>query len=639
MLSAFRHVTRILLITGAFLTTAGTAHAEAPEAVTQTVTDRATALGSRAAEVQSAIDQLERTHGIRLHVVYVRDFSGWNATTWADQTAALSKLGRDDPLLAVATVERRYAVSAAAGFPLSDAQMAQVTNRDIVPALQNGDWAGAAIGAAQGYGAAVAGTRDAGGGSAWWLAGAGVLALTGGGVYLYARRRRASTAAEDLDTRAGQALVHTDDAVKTSEQEVGFAVAQFGEEAAKPFAEALAYARGELDQAFRLRQRLDDEVREDAETRRAMLEEIVRRCADANARLDAESEAFDRLRDLEKQAPQILAEVRQAHAELVPKVAEVRRAMAATAERFADSALTPVQDNPDEAANRLEFAGQTLAKAQASLEAGESGRAVAQVLAAQSAVDQARQLLEAVTRRADDVRQAAAGLKPALEAVAANLSAAKALAADAAYTADLAPQIAYAESTATQVAQDVVAGGIDPIALLRRAEEAQATLDQALKGVRDKKARQEQARGLLGQAMLTARSEIAATRDFITTNRGAVGSTARTRLAEAERMLAEAGARADAEPAAALAAAQRADQLAQEAGRAARGEVSAFGPRGGRGGDALMGAVLGGILIDGMLGGGPRGGGAGQGPGRRARTPGSFGGQATRGRRGSGGAF
>ncbi|WP_219825264.1 TPM domain-containing protein [Nonomuraea typhae] len=639
MLSAFRHVTRILLITGAFLTMAGTAHAEAPDAVTQTVTDHAGALGSRAAEVRGALDQLERAHGIRLYVVYVRDFSGWNATTWADQTAAFSNLGRNDPLLAVATVERRYAVSAADGFPLSNAQMAQVAGQDIVPALQNGDWAGAAIGAAQGYGAAVAGTPDTGSGSAWWLAGAGVLALTGGGVYLYARRRRVSTAAKDLDTRAGQALVHTDDAVKTSEQEVGFAVAQFGEEAAQPFAEALAYARGELDQAFRLRQRLDDEVREDAETRRAMLEEIVRRCAAANARLDAESEAFDKLRDLEKQAPQILAEVRQAHAELVPKVAEVRRVMAATAERFADSALTPVHDNPDEAANRLEFAGQTLAKAQASLAAGESGRAVAQVLAAQSAVDQARRLLEAVTRRADDVRQAAAGLKPALEAVAANLSAAKALAADAAYTADLAPQIAYAESTATQVAQDVVAGGIDPIALLRRAEEAQATLDRAMKGVRDKKARQDQARGLLGQAMLTARSEIAATKDFITTNRGAVGSTARTRLAEAERMLAEAGARAGAEPAAALAAAQRADQLAQEAGRAARGEVSAFGPRGGRGGDALMGAVLGGILIDGMLGGVPRGGGAGQGPGRRARTPGSFGGQATRGRRGSGGAF
>ncbi|MFD9946140.1 TPM domain-containing protein [Nonomuraea sp. NPDC059023] len=653
-MSAFRHVIRVLLITGALLAIPAAASAEAPEAVTQTVTDHAGALGDRAGEVQAAISRLEAERGIRLYVVYVTGFSGWNATTWADQTAGLSRLGRDDLLMAVATRERRYAVSADTNFPLSAEQMNAVAQDTIVPALRKDDWAGAAVGAAKGYGTAMANPANPEGRSAWWLAGAGVLAAAGGGVYLYSRRRKTSrhaAAAKDLETRAGQALVHTDDAVKTSEQEVGFATAQFGEEAAQPFAEALEYAKGELDQAFRLRQQLDDEVPEDDVTRQAMLQEIVRRCADANARLDAESEAFDRLRDMEKQAPRVLAEVRQAHAELTPKLAEVRRAMAATAERFAHSALTPVEDNPDDAANRLEFAGQTLTAAQASLDAGESGKAVAQVLAAQSAVDQARQLMEAVTRRADDIHQAAAGLKPALETVAANLSAAKALAADQAYAADLAPQIAYAESTATQVAEDVVATRVDPIALLRRVEEAQATLDEALKGVRDKKARQGQARSMLDQAMLTARSEIAATRDFITTNRGAVGSTARTRIAEAERLLAEARARAGEDPSAALAAAQRADQLAQEAGRAARGEVSAFGygrTGNGRGGaDAMMGAILGGILIDGMRGGMMSGRGAGRGGGRQTagtgrrggQAPGSFGGSGTRGRRGSGGAF
>ncbi|WP_327085880.1 hypothetical protein OIE66_26495 [Nonomuraea sp. NBC_01738] len=273
------------------------------------------------------------------------------------------------------------------------------------------------------------------------------------------------------------------------------------------------------------------------------------------------------------------------------------------------------------------------------------------MLAAQSAVDQARQLLEAVTRRADDIAEAAAGLKPALEAVAANLSAAKALAADDRYTADLAGQIAYAESAATQVAQDVVADRVDPIAQLRKVEEAQATLDEALKGVRDKQARQDQARGLLEQSLLTARSEIAATRDFITGNRGAVGSTARTRLAEAERLLAQAKQQAADDPAAALAAAQRADRLAQEAGQSARSEVSAFSYGGrdrGSAGEAMMGAVLGGILIDGMFGGGAGGGGGGSRTSRggsprassgRRQAPGSFGGSATRGRRGSGGAF
>jgi hypothetical protein len=638
-LSALGFFLRVVFLAVACVAAATAARADSPQALDQTVTDRSHVLGSRLPEVQGAVDQLDYQHGVRLYVVYVPDFSGWSPTTWADQSAGLSRLGRDDLVLAVATRERRYAVSADEDFPLPDSTLDAVSKSAIAPALRRGDWAGAAIAAAHGYGAALAAPRTTAGSGAGWLLGVvGVLAAASGGLYLLGRRRRSRrerAAAKDLETRAGQALVHTDDAVKTSEQEVGFATAQFGEEAAGPFASALAYAKGELDQAFRLRQRLDDEIPEDAATRKAMLEEIVRRCADANARLDAESEAFDRLRDLEKQAPKVLAEVEQAYAELRPGLAEARRVLAGTAERYDPVALTPVATNADEAATRLDFAGQTLAAARTSLAAGESGPAVARVLAAQSAVDQARRLLAAVSRRAGDIAQAAAGLKPALETVAANLAAAKALAADSRYTADLAAQIAYAESTATQVATDVVGSRIDPIALLRRVEEAQATLDQALKGARDKQARREQARGLLDQALLTARSEIAATGDFITANRGAVGSTARTRLAAAERLLAQARAEAAEDPAAALAAAQRADRLAQEAGHAARSEVQAFAYGGAGGGQAMMGAVLGGILIEGMLGGGWGGGGT---VGRR-QAPGSFGGPATRGRRGTGGAF
>lgn len=629
------------------------AFADKPKAVTSTVTDTAGVLGDKRADVESAIDRLYAESNLRLYVVYVKNFSGMNASTWADNSAELSGLGREDLLLAIATVERRYAVSADTNAPLTDAQLRTVANAAIVPALRRDDWAAAAIGAADGYGKQMAVTStgtstqpatDTGGSSAAPLIVGGVLAAGGVGGYLYYRRRKSSQNAatlKDLETKAGQALVHTDDAVKTSEQEIGFAAAQFGDEPTKPFAEALEFAKGELNAAFHLRQKLDDEIPDDDATRRAWLQEIVQRCEAANARLDAESEAFDKLRDLEQQAPEVLANVAKAHAALVPKVGQVRQALAETAQRFAASAITPVEGNPDEAASRLDFAAQSMAEAQAAIEAGEGAKAVVPVLAAQSAVDQAQQLLEAVTRRSDDLDQAAAGLKPALEVVAANLASAKAIAADGRFTADLAAQIAFAESTATQVATDVVSGVVDPIAQLRRVEEAQRALDQALSGVRDKQAQEQQARGMLDQALLAARSEISATKDFITTNRGAVGSTARTRLAEAERLLAQAGKQAAADPVGALAAAQRADQLAQEAGRSARGEVSAFGTRqrsGGGGGGAAMGAVLGGILIEGMMSGARQQ----SRPSRRsapAPAPGSFGGARTRGRRGAGGSF
>ncbi|NEC66440.1 TPM domain-containing protein, partial [Streptomyces sp. SID9727] len=73
----------------------------------------------------------------------------------------------------------------------------------------------------------------------------------------------------------------------------------------------------------------------------------------------------------------------------------------------------------------------------------------------------------------------------------------------------------------------------DPINALRRVEEADRALDEALAGAREREQGDTRARSLLDGALLTARSSVAAAADFVTTHRGAVGSTARTRLAEA----------------------------------------------------------------------------------------------------------
>ena len=48
-----------------------------------------------------------------------------------------------------------------------------------------------------------------------------------------------------------------------------------------------------------------------------------------------------------------------------------------------------------------------------------------------------------------------------------------------------------------------------------------------------------------GGALVAARSQLAVTRDFISARRGSVGAEARTRLAEAERLLTLAEAEAD----------------------------------------------------------------------------------------------
>ncbi|MEU8760419.1 TPM domain-containing protein [Streptomyces sp. NPDC048659] len=667
------------------------------------ITDRVGALGDRRPEVVRALDGLYEARRVQLFVVYVRDFSGRQGQEWADATAERNGLGRDDVLLAVATHDRRYGYSVDPGSRFTEAQLDDVARTAIEPALRQNDWAGAAIGAANGYTAVLAGqpvpvpsltpgpadpgAAADGSSSATDLILPVVLVGGAGAVaaYAYTRRRRkgaprtpppagqgwgapkepAGPSLAELDGRARQALVATDDAVRTSTEELGFASAQFGDEAAEPFTAAVRYAEGELTAAFRLRQRLDDAFPEDDATRRSMLEEILRRCADANARLDAESADFDRLRALESDAPRALAAVEAAFREQTGRMGTAEAALAAMRARYTESAAAPVSGDVEQAKDRLVFATSTVNRARQLLDTGDNGAAAVQIRAAEGAVDQAARLIEAVDRRAKELAEAVGGLPGALAETEADLADARGLLAGTAGdvpTADLRGRIGRAESVLAEVRAAMDSGRYDPIEALRRIEAADAALDEALEGARERESGTRRARALLDQALLTARSAVGAAGDYVTTHRGAVGAEARTRLAEAGRRLDAAAGLAAGDPQAALAEARRADALARQAQELAERDVRAYGNPdgfgGGRGGPGgppgaagggLGGAVLGGIILGGLFGGGRGGGpggfGGGSGGGRGAGGggfgggPGSFGGGGTRGRLGGGGRF
>ncbi|WP_420708066.1 TPM domain-containing protein [Streptomyces sp. IGB124] len=664
------------------------ARAEDPVALSQQgqITDLVGALGDRRPAVTAALDELYADRKIQLFVAYVRDFSGRSAQSWADATAQRNGLGRDDVLLAVATGARQYAYSADVDSGFTEAQLAEVARTAIEPALRQNDWAGAAIGAANGYNAVLGGQPvpaptitpgppDPGGGSDGAGAGDFVLpviavgAAGALGVYAYRRRRRGDTAAggrgtttgpgwpegapdrlplPELDGRAKSLLVETDDAVRTSTEELGFAIAEFGEEAAAPFTAAVEYAKGELTLAFRLRQQLDDAYPEDDATRRRMLDEIVARCTGANGRLDAQAADFDRLRDLEKNAPQALAAVEGRYLELTGRTTTAEATLTALTRRYADSAAAPVSSNPEQAKDRLLFAATNLGLAHAAVDAGENGTAAVHVRSAEAAVDQAATLMDAVERRAQELAEAAGKLPGALTETETDLADARGLltgTAEGTSTADLRGRIGRAESVLADVRREEAAGRYDPIDALRRVEEADAALDEALAGARERESGRQRASVLLDQAMLSARSAIGAATDYITTTRGAVGSQARTRLAEAGRRLDRAGALAAGDPPAALAQAQQADALARQAQQLAEQDVRAYqDPYAGRRGGGQGGAVLGGIILGEILRGGFAGGGRGGGAfggfgGGGGSGPGSFGGGGTRGRMGGGGRF
>ena len=340
------------------------ASAEAPFRMASQIEDRAGVLGDRRGDVEAALQTLQDTERVQLWVAYVDSFSGLSAQEWADQTATTSDLGLRDVLLAVAAGDRAYAYSVDQDFPLTQDELDNVMTVAVEPALSENDWAGAAIGAAGGLGQALRSetvtapaiqpgpayepvpvSQPSGGGSAAALVALllllVILVVVALVIWMLVRRARSRRAAggaaqgatgaaaaplEELRRQANSELVETDDAVKTSTQELGFAVAEFGEEQAAPFSQALAAAQEKLDEAFRLRKDLETAAGDAAQ--RELLTAILERTAAANAALDAEAERFDKLRDLERNAPEILSRLEKHLGELEARRPQAERALA-----------------------------------------------------------------------------------------------------------------------------------------------------------------------------------------------------------------------------------------------------------------------------------------------------------------------
>ena len=673
---------------------ASPALAAAPLRLSGEITDPAGVLGAHRGAVQAAITRLYDQDRVKLYVVYEANFSGLSPTTWVDHTAARNGLGTRDILLGVATTDRNYAISADPAMGLSTTELDAVNATAIEPALRQSNWAAAATGAAGGFAAVIAGrpvpapslstavaprhgpvqngtgfgavpgpaVAQAGlTGTDWAAIAGGAVLLLGlllfAGLALAHRRvpggrapaQPAGPSTAELAAQAAAALVATDDAIKTSDQELGFAVARFGERAAAPFSAALTAARAEIAAAFKLRQLLDDDIPETEPVRRSMLTEISGRCDRANQILDEQSQAFDELQNLEARAPQVLAEVDHHVTQQNARADRSEQTLTGLAAKYSAGAVGTVTSSPAQARERLEFARGRLAAARQSLAADSAGEAAVSLQAAESAADQAEALLDGVGHLEAELTQAASALPTALREIDADIAEATAL--HAGPSDGWAAVLARAQAAAAAAREELAASQpFDPLAALRQLEEAGAELDHSLGTAREKRDRQERARAVLDQAMLVARSSVTAAEDFITTRRGAVGAAARTRLAEAHRHFQQAIACARDDPEAALAEAQHADVLGQQSRSLAEQDVADFshadhGPviSGGGFGAGFGGAILGGILVDSLFGGragsGGRRGGFGGGLGLGGLGPGSFGGTGTRGRHSIGGRF
>jgi hypothetical protein len=579
------------------------------------VVDQAGVLGSTFS-IESALDDLYDRAEVSLFVVYVDTFDDpSDSGLWADTTAGLSGFGPDDVLLAVAVDDRQYVLN---DNLLFDDQYDRVATR-IETQLRDDNWEEAALEAADAIGDELAGenaeepSAPAGEGGGIpilpLLGGAAVVGVGAWGISRLVKRRRGvdPTAPvekldqKQLDQRAGSLLVSLDDALQSNEQELGFAQAQFGDTATKGFATALAEAESQVKQAFAIRQKLDDATPETADEKRRLTTEIIRLCEAASASLAAQSADFEELRQLETRAPEVLETVATTHGGLPARIEAAEATVAALSTKFGTAAVASVRDSAGQSRELVAFATTAIAEARAALEAGKSSEAAVAVRGAQQAVGQVERSIAAIDKLAADLPALVERLRDAVADVKRDLAEARAGVASAA--PEIAEPLRLAADDAEKVLARADAG--DPATAIGEVERVNAALHEALGKLRDAAAQAARAKEQLGRVTNEAQAAVAAAKDFIATRRGAVGATARTRVAEAERQLTQALTAARTDPVEALRSAQQAVALANSAMQSAQSDVAAFNGAGSSGpaGSGYGGAALGGIL-DGLFSGG-----------------------------------
>ncbi|WP_434085001.1 TPM domain-containing protein [Mycobacterium paraterrae] len=618
----------------AALTVAPSATAQPPFRLPSYITDDAHVLNNAdRSAIQSASAKLYADRRIQLWVVFVDDFSGQPAQSWAEQTVGLSDLGDFGAVLAVATVDHAYAFLVPRRVKTIDAgQVDDLRRNQIEPALRRGDWSGAAVAAANGLDRGPQSPS-----SAPLLIGLGVILVAVLALYLVTRwRRRRRRAAElaaaqrvdatDPDALASLSLgalddlsrwkvVDVDNAVRTSANELALTVEEFGEKRTEPFTRAVDAAKAALAQAFTVRQQLDDAIPETRTQRRDLLTEVIVAAVRADRELESQREAFEEMRDLVVNAPARLDTLTQQVVELTARIEPAEQRMTQLHDEFASSALASVVTNVATAKDRLAFAEQNLSQARekaAKPVSGEQSALVDAVHAAESALGQARSLLDAVDNAASDIRHAVATLPALITDIQSGIGQ-----ADAALTGTQrtrAPHLrdlAAARDAASRALDTARASGsADPLTAFSTLTKINADLDRLLATVAEEQAAAERLSRTLDQALFSAQSRVRAVSDYVDNRRGSVGPEARTRLAEASRQLDAAQEQKTTDLNAAITLANKAASLATEAQSLAESDVQsaqlAYTSRYGGGGHA--GAMMGGIIIGDMLGDAMRGG-------------------------------
>lgn len=422
------------------------------------------------------------------------------------------------------------------------------------------------------------------------------------------REQQAEIDAQDADLarRAQQSLVGVDERIRATTEELAFAEAELGERSTKELRAALEAVRTHLGEAFQLHQLNHDEIPDTPEELRTRNARIVQLCEWAEQLLDDRTSALAGAVARIRQAPQVLAGVREDAERLRTRVPGAREVVERLRGRYSPAALSQIENAPAEAEQLLTFAAHSAEVSVRRRDANRAEEANLALEAATEAVRRAESLLDGVEDFEIEALRAESTLAEVIADSRDDILRARMLPSN--------PEIqqAMTELERALAALSPVGSPADPFTQLSQLRTANTALDEAVAKARRRAERPLPSPAQVSHAVDDAERQIAVARSLITGHSGWIGADARTRLAEAERTRTEIdrlpGDEDSREPA--LQLARRSGQLASEALQLAQRDIDSSRPhdddhgRGGRGGGMgdAMGGILGGLVIGGLLG-------------------------------------
>ena len=178
-----------------------------------------------------------------------------------------------------------------------------------------------------------------------------------------------------------------DERIRSTNDELAFAVAELGEGPTRDLREALDAVTHHLGEAFTLNQLNHDEIPDTAEELRTRNARIVQLCEWADDLLDDRTSTLAQDIERVRRAPEILAQVRVDAERLQGRLPHARSTLERLSLRYTEEALRQVSAGADEAEQLLTFAAHS---ADVSARRRDAGRAEEANLALETATEAVR---------------------------------------------------------------------------------------------------------------------------------------------------------------------------------------------------------------------------------------------------------